>query len=217
MNNIMLKSGIIATKIGMSTFFDEVGLLIPITLLKVQRNIVIAAKTKSKHGYSAIAIGYGERKNMTKPLKTIAEKAGINSFALVREFRVSEDCLLEVGASLDANRFIKGQLVDVRAKTIGKGFAGSMKRHNFSGLEASHGVSLSHRAHGSTGQRQDPGKVFKGKKMAGHMGDKMRTIQNLEVIEIDQELSILALKGAIPGAKGSIVCISDASKSYLTS
>ncbi|CAL7963293.1 50S ribosomal subunit protein L3 [Alphaproteobacteria bacterium] len=209
------RTGIVATKLGMTQVFCEGSKLVPVTLLRIERNVVIYTKNKDKHGYFAVVLGYGARKKMTKPLKGIASGAGIDSFRLSREFRVSGECALQVGSVLEASHFMKGQHIDVTAVSIGKGFAGGMKRYGFAGLEASHGVSLGHRALGSTGQRQDPGKVFKGKKMAGHMGHKTVTTQNLEIVDINLELSIVAVKGSIPGSKGGVVFVRDAVKRTL--
>lgn len=209
------RTGLIATKIGMTSIFNSEGILIPVTILNIKRNVVIGTKTQDKHGYNALVIGYGHRKNMKKPLKGIAAKAGIDSFSCAREFRVSNDCFIEIGSNISINHFIIGQLVDITATSIGKGFAGAMKRHNYSGLEASHGVSISHRSPGSTGNRQDPGRVFKGKKMPGHMGSKRVTKQNMKIIDIDNTLSLIAIHGAVPGAIGTLVTLKDAIKSAL--
>lgn len=209
------RTGLIATKVGMSAIFQSGGSLIPVTLLQVKRNVVIDIKNQEKNGYEALVIGYGKKRNITNPLKKIAEKAGIDSFAFAKEFRVTSDCMIPLGSMITPDHFLVGQLVDVTSTSIGKGFAGGMKRHNFSGLEASHGVSISHRSCGSTGNRQDPGKVFKGKKMAGHMGAKRVTQQNLIIVDIDLSLSLIVLQGAVPGHKGSTVILRDAVKSSL--
>lgn len=206
------RTGVIAKKIGMSQIFTETGEAIPVTILQVELNHVIGSKTADKHGYNAVILGSGKAKRASKPIKGICAKANFEPLRNIKEFRVSANALPEIGKSISLNHFVTGQKVDVCATTIGKGFAGPMKRHNFAGLEASHGVSISHRAHGSTGQRQDPGKVFKNKKMAGHMGNTKVTIQNLEVVAIDEELSIIALRGAVPGAKNSTVYVTDAVK-----
>ncbi len=209
------RCGLIARKLGMSMIFDDSGNMLPVTVLKVERNVIVGIKTIAKNGYSALAIGYGTRrqKNMTKPLQGIAKRAGVESFMRISEFRITEeDPSLKLGMISNISHFSKGQLVDVTATSRGKGFAGPMKRHNFHGLEASHGVSVSHRAIGSTGNREYPGKVFKNKKMAGHLGDDVVTIQNLVVLDIDTELSLLVLKGAVPGGKGAIVRVISAVK-----
>ncbi len=207
------RTGLIATKVGMTSIFSPDGKLLPVTILHIGRNVVLGTKTKDKHGYDALIIGYGSKRRITKPLKGIALKAGIESFRCSKEFRVSDDCFVQIGSNLSAEHFIHGQLVDIVATSIGKGFAGGMKRHNYSGLEASHGVSISHRSSGSTGNRQDPGRVFKGKKMPGHMGCRRVTKQNLQIIDIDPTLSLIAIHGAVPGSQGSIVSIKDARKS----
>ena len=206
------RTGLITTKVGMTQIFTEEGKAIPVTLLHVDRNIVL--KANDAETYKSVQIGYGTRKakNMKKPQVGLAKKAGIDSFKLSKEFRVTDGFLLEVGTELKADHFKAGQIIDVTSTSIGKGFAGVMKKYGFAGLEASHGVSASHRSGGSTGQRQDPGKVFKGKKMCGHMGAKQITTQNLQVVSVDHELSIIAVKGAIPGHKGQTVYVTDAIK-----
>jgi large subunit ribosomal protein L3 len=206
------RTGVIAKKVGMSQIFTETGEALPVTILQIEPNFVVGNKTVDKHGYNAVVLGCGKTRRASKSVKGICAKANLEPLRNIKEFRVSANALLEVGKAISLNHFVIGQKVDVSATTIGKGFAGAMKRHNFSGLEASHGVSVSHRAHGSTGQRQDPGKVFKNKKMAGHMGNTNVTIQNLEVVAIDEELGIIALRGAVPGAKNSAVYITDAVK-----
>jgi large subunit ribosomal protein L3 len=208
------RTGLITTKIGMSQIFDEKGESIPVTLLHVEPNYVLENKEQAKDGYDAVVIGYKVAKpnRVSKPRKGQCSKAKVQPVAHIKEFRVSKESHLEVGRELSISHFLMGQLVDAVGTSIGKGFAGAMKRHNFAGLEASHGVSITHRSHGSTGQRQDPGKVFKGKKMAGHLGDERVTIQNLEIVDIDRELNIIALRGAVPGNKGSIVYLTDAIK-----
>ena len=200
-----MRTGLIAKKLGMSRIFEADGTHVPVTVLKVDDLAVVAVKTKEKDGYTAVQLGTGEvkAKNVTKPLKGHFAKANVAPKKKLAEFRVSEDCLLSVGNELSADHFVAGQYVDVCGTSIGKGFAGVMKRHNFAGLEASHGVSISHRSHGSTGQRQDPGKVFKGKKMAGHMGDERVTVQNLKVVAVDALKGLLMIKGAIPGSENS--------------
>ena len=209
----LTRTGLLATKIGMSQVFDKAGRAIAVTLLHVKSNYVLGNKNKEKEGYDAVVIGYDTDVKATRVSKSVrgtCSKSKVKPVRFIKEFRISSQ--LEVGKQLSIQHFIVGQKVDISGITVGKGFAGSMKRHNFSGLEASHGVSLTHRAHGSTGQRQDPGKVFKGKKMAGHMGDVKVTIQSLEIIDIDQELSVIAIRGAVPGSKGKVVTITDAIK-----
>ena len=175
---------------------------------------VIANKTEEKNGYNAVVIGTGERKlkNISKPERGQFTKVKLEPKAQIKEFRVSAEGLVEVGANISVSHFVAGQKVDVTATSIGKGFAGAMKRHNFGGLEATHGISISHRSHGSTGQCQEPGRVFKGKKMAGQMGNKQVTIQSLEIVETDVDENLIIVKGAVPGAKGSIVAITDSVK-----
>ncbi|RZI45559.1 50S ribosomal protein L3 [Rickettsiales endosymbiont of Peranema trichophorum] len=215
--SISRRTGLVATKLGMSQVFDELGNVVPVTLLHVARNVVLRNKKVDTDGYDAVVIGYGRSKpnRVSKPVKGMFAKLQVEPTCAVKEFRVSADAFLEVGKELSVSHFVPGQFVDVMGTTIGKGFAGPMKRHNFSGLEASHGVSVSHRSHGSTGQRQDPGKVFKNKKMAGHMGNVKVSLQNLRVVDVDSELSVIALHGAVPGSKGSVVYIADAVKSLV--
>jgi large subunit ribosomal protein L3 len=214
MNAKLQRTGLIAEKVGMTQVFDDEGNLLPVTLLKADNNLVVEQKTENKDGYNALVIGFkpAKERRVNKPQKAKYAKLKAQPMQHVKEFRVSADALVEPGKKLSIAHFSEGQLVDVVGTSIGKGFAGAMKRHNFAGLEASHGVSVSHRAHGATGQCQDPGRVFKGKKMAGHLGDQRVTVQNIEVVEIDQELGLIALYGAIPGHKGSIVYIKDAVK-----
>jgi large subunit ribosomal protein L3 len=209
-----MRSGVIAQKVGMTRVFTEAGEHVPVTVLKLEKVQVLAQRTEEKHGYTALQLGAGSR----KPSRvTRAERGG---FALakvepkrkVAEFRVSPENLIEVGAEITADHFVAGQRVDVTATNQGKGFQGAMKRWNFAGLRASHGVSVTHRSHGSTGQRQDPGKVFKGKKMAGHMGNVRVTTQNLEVVQTDKEKGLVLVRGAVPGNKGGWVLVSDAVK-----
>ncbi len=208
-----VRPGLIAEKIGMTSSFDQNGSVTPVTLLKIIPASVIAKKEVSTHGYSALVVGYGDVKEerLTKPMAGVFKKVGITPKAFVKEFRLGDDYSSDLSV-LDASIFVEGQLVDVSGVSIGKGFAGVMKRWNFRGLEASHGVSVSHRSHGSTGQRQDPGKVFKGKKMAGHMGCEKVTVQNLKVVKIDLEGGVLVVKGNVPGANGGRVFITDARK-----
>ncbi len=210
------RSGLIATKIGNSSYYDDSGKSLPVTILKISECIVSNVMTKEKNGYTSIQIasidGKKEIKKVNKPQQKLFANLKINPKKIIKEFRVDSDNLLEIGSSLDVSHFKQNQYVDVTSTSTGKGFAGAMKRHNFGGLRASHGVSISHRSHGSTGQNQDPGKVFKGKKMAGHMGAKKVTIQNLKVIEVDQENNLLVIKGSVPGKKNSIIYIKDSVK-----
>jgi large subunit ribosomal protein L3 len=198
----------------MSRIFDVDGTHVPVTVLQVDGLEVVAVKTQEKDGYASVQLGCGKvkEKNLSKPLKGYFAKANIEPKQKLAEFRVSEDCLLSVGDKLSAEHFVPGQFVDVCGTSIGKGFAGVMKRHNFAGLEASHGVSITHRAHGSTGQRQDPGKVFKGKKMAGHMGDERVTVQNLKVVSVDADKGLIMVKGGVPGSENGWVYVTDAVK-----
>ena len=209
-----MRTGLIAKKLGMSRIFEADGTHVPVTVLSVDALKVIAVKTSEKNGYSAVQLGTGavKAKNVNKPMKGYFAKANVEPKKKLGEFRVSEDCLLSVGQELSAEHFVVGQYVDVCGTSIGKGFAGVMKRHNFAGLEASHGVSISHRSHGSTGQRQDPGKVFKGKKMAGHMGAERVTVQNLKVAAVDEAKGLIMVKGAVPGCENSWIRITDAVK-----
>lgn len=208
------RTGLIARKLGMSRLFNEDGTTVPVTVLHVDDVRVIGRRTAEKDGYDALQLGIGRAKpkNVTKPQRGHFAKAGVEAPKRLVEFRVGADAALDPGTRLSAAHFVKGQKVDVTGTTIGKGFAGAMKRWNFAGLEASHGVSISHRSHGSTGNRQDPGKVFKNKKMAGHLGGERVTTQNLEVAGVDAEKGLLLVKGAVPGAKGSYVLVRDAVK-----
>lgn len=209
-----MRTGLIAKKLGMSRIFEADGTHVPVTVLSVAGLKVIAVKTTEKDGYTAVQLGIGavKAKNVSKPLKGHFAKANTEPKKKLGEFRVSEDCLLSVGNELSVEHFVAGQYVDVCSTSIGKGFAGVMKRHNFAGLEATHGVSVSHRSHGSTGQRQDPGKVFKGKKMAGHMGAERVTVQNLKVVAVDADKGLLMVKGAVPGSENSWIRVTDAIK-----
>ena len=209
-----MRTGLIAKKLGMSRIFDVDGTHVPVTVLQVDGLEVVAVKTQEKDGYTSVQLGCGniKAKNLTKPLKGYFAKANVEPKSKLAEFRVSEDCLLSVGDKLSVEHFVPGCYVDVCGTSIGKGFAGVMKRHNFAGLEASHGVSISHRSHGSTGQRQDPGKVFKGKKMAGHMGDERVTVQNLKVVSVNADKGLIMVKGGVPGSENSWVYITDAVK-----
>jgi large subunit ribosomal protein L3 len=199
---------------GMTRVFADDGRHLPVTVLKVDDCQVIETRTRERDGYSAVQLGAGmaKVKNTSKAMRGHFAKAKVEPRRKVVEFRVSDDALIDAGTVIPPSHFIPGQRVDVVGTSIGKGFAGAMKRYHFSGQRASHGVSLSHRAMGSTGQCQDPGRVFKGKKMPGHLGDKRVTVQNLEVVEVDDERGIVLVKGAVPGSKGGFVLISDATK-----
>jgi large subunit ribosomal protein L3 len=209
-----MRTGLLAKKLGMTRIFRDDGTHVPVTVLHLDNVQVVAARTVERDGYTAVQLGWGRAKvkNVTKPNRGHFAKAKVEPKAKLAEFRVTEDALLEPGAALSAAHFLVGQRVDVAGTSKGKGFAGSMKRWNFSGLEASHGVSISHRSHGSTGNRQDPGKVFKNKKMAGHLGQEQVTTLNLEVAAVDPEKGLIMLKGAVPGAKNSFVLVRDAVK-----
>jgi large subunit ribosomal protein L3 len=209
-----MRSGVIAKKVGMTRLFMEDGRHVPVTVLKLDKCEVVAHRTEARDGYTAIQMGAGlaKVKNVSKAERGHFAIAKVEPKREVVEFRVPPEALLEIGAEVLADHFVIGQRVDVCGTSIGKGFAGVMKRHNFGGLRASHGVSVSHRSHGSTGQRQDPGKVFKGKKMAGHMGDVRVTTLNLEVVRTDVERGLIMVKGAVPGSKGGWVLVRDAIK-----
>ena len=208
--------GLIAKKIGNSSFFTDKGNAIPVTIVKVDDCFVSGIKTIEKDGYSAVQLASIDKsdkiKKINKPQRKIFTSLDIKPKKRLKEFRVDNDSLPKLGTCFNVNHFEKNQYVDVFGATIGKGFAGVMKRHNFSGLRASHGVSISHRSGGSTGQNQEPGRVFKGKKMAGHMGVRQATKQNLKLIDIDEENNLLVIKGSIPGKKNSIVYIKDSVK-----
>lgn len=212
-----LRTGALAKKLGMLGVFDGDGKRIPVTLLQLESCQVIGIRTDEKNGYVALQLGAGKAKakNVSKAMRGNFAISKVEPKMNMGEFRVSDDAVLEIGAELSAAHFVEGQFVDVSSTSIGKGFAGAMKRHNFGGLRASHGVSISHRSHGSTGQCQDPGKVFKGKKMAGHMGARRTTTLNLKVQVIDAEKGLIAVKGAVPGSVNSIVRIRDAVKRAL--
>ena len=203
----MKEIGLIGKKIGMTREFYKTGQSVPVTVLKVEKGRVVQLIDKEKRGYSAVQLGFGKIKNskLSKALKGYFAKKNTEAKKILKEFRVKDLNQYKEGNEFGIEIFKDIKFLDVRSKTIGKGFAGAMKRHNFGGLRASHGVSISHRAHGSTGQNQDPGKVFKGKKMAGHMGDKMRSMQNLEIIKTDLNNDLIYLKGSIPGSKNSEV------------
>ena len=209
-----MRTGLIAKKVGMTRVFDDEGRHVPVTVLSMDGCQVVSVMTEEKNGYSAVQLGVGQAKvkNVTKSKRGHFAKAKVEPKQKVAEFRVSNDALLEVGAELSAEHFVPGQFIDVAGQSIGKGFAGAMKRHNFGGMRATHGVSVSHRAHGSTGQCQDPGKVFKGKKMAGHMGAERVTVQNLQVVRVDAERGLILVKGSVPGTKNGWVYVSDAVK-----
>jgi large subunit ribosomal protein L3 len=212
-----MRSGLIARKVGMTRVFDAEGAHVPVTVLQIDKCEVVAVRTAQKDGYDAVQLGVGAAKvkNVTKAQRGHFAKAKVEPKRKVAEFRVSADALIDVGAELSAAHFIPGQFVDVTGTSIGKGFAGVMKRHNFGGLRASHGVSISHRSHGSTGHRQDPGRVFKGKKMAGHLGDERITTQNLKVVSTDVERGLILIQGSVPGAPGGYVLVKDAVKRKL--
>lgn len=213
----MKRSGLIAQKLGMTRVFNTEGEHVPVTVLKVDACQVVGVRTEDKDGYNAVQLGVGsiKVKNVNKAQRETFARAGVEPKRKLAEFRVTADALLDVGAELSVEHFVSGQFVDVTGTSIGKGFAGGMKRHNFGGLRASHGVSVSHRSHGSTGNRQDPGKTFKGKLMAGHMGDVRVTTQNLEVVATDAERGLIMVKGAVPGSAGGYVIVRDAVKRKL--
>jgi len=212
-----MRSGVIAQKVGMTRIFTAAGEHVPVTVLKLANVQVVAQRTEDKNGYTAIQLGAGTRKpsRVTRAERENFAKAKVEPKRKVAEFRVSPENLIEVGAEITADHFVKGQYVDITGTSQGKGFQGPMKRWNFGGLRATHGVSVVHRSHGSTGQRQDPGKVFKGKKMAGHMGAERVTTQNLEVVETDKDKGLILVRGAVPGVKGNWVLVRDAVKRAL--
>jgi large subunit ribosomal protein L3 len=209
-----MRSGVIAKKLGMTRLFMEDGRQIPVTVLQMENVQVVAQRTADRDGYSAVQLGAGaaKAKRVSQAMRGHFARAQVEPKRKLAEFRVSPENLIGVGEEITADHYFAGQLVDIAGTTIGKGFAGGMKRHNFGGLRASHGVSISHRSHGSTGQCQDPGKVFKGKKMAGHMGSVRVTTQNLQVVRTDAERGLIMVKGAVPGSKGGWVTIKDAAK-----
>ena len=210
-----MRTGVIAKKMGMTRLFQEDGRHVPVTVLSLEECQVVGARNQERDGYFAVQLGAGPRKakNVNKPQREAFAKAEVEPKARVAEFRVdSEDALLPIGATVTADHFIAGQMVDIQGVTQGKGFAGAMKRWGFGGMRATHGVSISHRAHGSTGQNQDPGKVFKGKKMAGHMGAKNRTQQNLEIVRTDAARGLIFVRGSVPGSKGGWLLVKDAVK-----
>jgi large subunit ribosomal protein L3 len=209
-----MRSGVIAQKIGMTRIFTDQGEHVPVTVLRLENVQVVAHRTEEKNGYTALQLGAGKRKpaRVSKAERERFARVEIEPKRRLAEFRVSPENLIEIGATITADHFVKGQLVDVTGTNQGKGFQGPMKRWNFGGLRATHGVSVSHRSHGSTGQRQDPGKVFKGKKMAGQMGSERVTTQNLEVVGTDAERGLVLIRGAVPGVKGAWVLVRDAVK-----
>ena len=212
-----MRSGVIAQKVGMTRVFTDAGEHVPVTVLKMDGCQVVAHRTMEKNGYTALQLGIGHAKvkNVSKAERERFARAEVEPKLRIEEFRVDETSLIPVGAEITADHFVPGQFVDVSGVTLGKGFAGPMKRWNFRGLRATHGVSLSHRSHGSTGMRQDPGRVFKNQKMAGHMGDERVTTQNLTVVRTDVERGLILVKGAVPGHDGTFVEIRDAVKKAL--
>ncbi|HZV83925.1 MAG TPA: 50S ribosomal protein L3 [Brevundimonas sp.] len=209
-----MRTGVIAKKLGMTRVFAEDGAHVPVTVLQLDGCQVVGQRTQERDGYVALQLGAGVKKakNTNKAQREAFAKLEVEPKAYVTEFRIDADAMLDVGSEFSADHFVAGQKVDVQAKTIGKGFAGAMKRWNFGGLRATHGVSVSHRSHGSTGQRQDPGKTFKGKKMAGHLGEEVVTTQNLTVFRVDTDRGLILIKGAVPGHEGTWVKIRDAVK-----
>ena len=208
------RTGVIAKKLGMTRIFAEDGAHVPVTVLQLDGCQVVGQRTQERDGYVALQLGAGARKakRTNKAQRTVFANAEVEPKRIVAEFRVSEDALMDVGAELSADHFIAGQTVDIQGQTIGKGFAGAMKRWNFGGLRATHGVSVSHRSHGSTGNRQDPGQTFAGKKMAGHLGQETVTLQNLTVFRVDVDRGLILIKGAVPGHDGSYVKVRDSIK-----
>ena len=209
-----MRTGVIAKKLGMTRVFAEDGAHVPVTILQLDGCQVVGQRTQERDGYVALQLGAGSKKakNTNKAQRESFAKLEVEPMAYVTEFRIDADAMMDVGSEFSADHFVAGQKVDVQAETIGKGFAGAMKRWNFGGLRATHGVSVSHRSHGSTGQRQDPGKTFKGKKMAGHYGTEIVTTQNLTVFRVDVERGLLLIKGAVPGHEGTWVKVRDAIK-----
>jgi len=212
-----MRTGLIAKKLGMTRVFDESGISTAVTVLKIDNLRVVGQRKTERDGYTAVALGSGiaRTKNVNKAQREAYAKHKVEAPAKVFEFRVDNDHMLDIGESLCVKHFVTDQRVDVTGQSKGKGFAGAMKRHNFSGLEATHGVSVSHRSHGSTGQCQDPGKVFKGKKMAGHMGAERVTRQNLKIVSVDSERGLILIEGAVPGSKQGYVLVKDAVKTAL--
>src|SRR6201991_876016 len=209
-----MRCGLLTQKVGMTRVFNDEGEHVPVTVLKVDQLQVVAVRSEEKDKYTAVQLGYGKAKvkNVTQPMRGHFAKAKVEPKKKLVEFRVAKDAVLEVGPELVPSHFVPGQFVDVVGTTIGRGFTGSMVRWNFHGLEASHGVSVSHRSHGSTGNRQDPGRTFPGKKMAGHYGSERVTTQNLKVVAVDDEKGLLLVSGAVPGADGGYVLVRDAKK-----
>ncbi len=209
-----MRTGVIAKKVGMTRLFQEDGRHVPVTVLSLEQCQVVSVRTQERDGYVALQLGAGaaKQKNVAKPQREHFAKAQVPLKMRLCEFRVADDAVVDVGATIAASHFVPGQMVDVAGHTQGKGFAGGMKRWGFGGMRATHGVSISHRALGSTGQRQDPGKVFKNKKMAGHMGDRERTQQNLEVVRVDDERGLIFVKGSVPGAKNAWLTVCDSVK-----
>jgi large subunit ribosomal protein L3 len=209
-----MRSGVIAQKVGMTRVYNDAGEHIPVTVLRMENCQVVGQRTEEKNGYVAVQLGAGQAKvkNTPKAMRGHFAAANVEPKAKLVEFRVTSENLIDVGSELTASHFVTGQLVDVTGTSIGKGFAGAMKRHNFGGLRATHGVSVSHRSHGSTGSNQDPGRVWKGKRMAGHMGQTRITTQNLEVVSTDEDRGLILVKGAVPGSKGSWIVVRDAIK-----
>ena len=209
-----MRSGVIAQKVGMTRVYNEAGEHVPVTVLRMENCQVVAQRTLEKNGYNAVQLGVGlaKVKNTSKALRGHFAAASVEPKSKMAEFRVSEENMLDVGAEITAEHFVAGQKVDVTGTSVGKGFQGVMKRHNFGGGRATHGNSVSHRSHGSTGQRQDPGKVFKGKKMAGHMGAVRVTTQNVEVVSTDADRGLILVRGAVPGSKGAWILVRDAVK-----
>ena len=209
-----MRTGVIAKKVGMTRLFQEDGRHVPVTVLSLEDCQVVSVRDRERDGYVAVQLGAGtaKQKNVAKPQREHFAKAEVPLKAEVAEFRVADDAVLEVGTTIAASHFVAGQLVDITGHTQGKGFQGGMKRWGFGGMRATHGVSISHRALGSTGQRQDPGKVFKNKKMAGHMGDRQRTQQNLEIVRTDDERGLIFVKGSVPGSKNGWLLVRDAVK-----
>ena len=209
-----MRTGVIAKKLGMTRVFADDGAHVPVTVLQLDGCQVVGQRTQERDGYVALQLGAGAKKakNTNKAQRESFAKLEVEPKAHVTEFRITEDAMIDVGSEFTADHFVAGQKVDVQAPTIGKGFAGAMKRWNFGGLRASHGVSVSHRSHGSTGQRQDPGKTFKGKKMAGHLGQEIVTVQNLTVFRVDTDRGLILIKGAIPGHDGTWIKVRDAVK-----
>ena len=212
-----MRCGMLAKKVGMTRVFSDEGAHIPVTVLQVENMQVVAQRTAEANGYTALQVGAGQRKvkHTSKAMRGHFAKAQVEPKRRLVEFRVAEDALIDVGAEVTTDHFVSGQFVDVIGTSVGKGFAGAMKRHNFGGLRASHGVSVSHRSHGSTGQCQEPGKVFKGKKMAGHMGAERVTTQNLKIVSVDTDRGLILVRGAVPGSKQGWVMVRDAVKKAL--